>query len=668
MRFLLVFNVLILPVVVFSQGVNHARADSLERRLQEYKTNDTARVLTLINLANVFLNFSATPEEKQKAYEYGNRALQAADSTGNKPGLVGVYSFFGQYYQILGNLPKALENNLRALKLAEETGRWSDILRIKNSIGALYFSMEDNKNALRFYQEVLQLAQEKNRSPQIAQAQSNIGIIHHRLKEYGKALDFYTQALFTCEKSNYQKVKGHVLNSLGRLYFDMALDDQDNQTSNLFSQSMDKAIHYYDQSLKIKREQNDIRGIANTLGNLATAYKERGQFENALNYYIEGMQLAEQTHYYDWLKEGYGGMYELYERTGDYKNALKYYIKYKKITDSLLNANAKEEMAELQGKYNTEKKDREIELYKKEQDLSNAKLSQQRMLIWFSGAGLLIVIVFSFFLFRGFKEKQKINAIIEEKNKSITDSILYARRIQTAILPSDEVLHAGLGEHFVYYRPKDIVSGDFYFFSSAGSKVIFAVADCTGHGVPGAFMSMIGNSLLSEIINEKGIHEPAQILEHLHSGVVKALQQHNDAETNDGMDIAICSIERSKGELHYAGANRSLWTYYGGELTETAADKAPIGGSQGRGEKRSFTGHVLKLPAGSMIYMSTDGYADQFGGQEGKKFRTKRFKNLLKELGGMTCKEQQSRLAETMKEWMGNTEQLDDILVAGIRT
>ncbi len=665
-KVLLILFCISLAPALRSQSVNQQRVDSLMNRLNESVVQDTNRIQVLLLLANTYLSLTSSDEEKKIALAYIEKAKVLADSLQYRRGQLGVLSFYGLYYQTTGNFASALEKNLEAVKIAEELKRPLDVLRIKNSIGAIYFSMSDNENALRFYEEVLKLAEENNRPQQLSQVESNIGIIYHRKKEYGKALDYYTRSLRSCEKAKNERTKGHVYNSLGRLFFDMALEDQENQTMSSYNQSLDKAIQYYNQSLEIKRKQKDQRGLANTLGNIAVVYKERGLFDRSLEYYSEGLKIAQETNYFDWLKEGYSGMYELYDAKGDYKNALKFFILYKTHMDSMASASVRENMAELQGKYNTEKKDKEIELYKKEQDLANSKLSQQRLVIWFSGAGLLVVVVFSFFLYRGFKDKQRINAIIEGKNKSITDSIVYARRIQTAILPSEEQLKAGLGDHFIYYKPKDIVSGDFYFFSRAGDRSIFAVADCTGHGVPGAFMSMIGNSLLSEIINEKRILQPGEILDNLHTGVVRALQQHDDADTNDGMDIAICSLDLKTGNLEYAGANRNLWIEHEGSLEEIIADKFPIGGRQA-GADRKFNSHQRKAQKGSMIYLSTDGFADQFGGAEGKKFRTKRFKELLTGMSKMTVAEQRNHLEITMQEWMRDTEQLDDILVAGIR-
>lgn len=397
-------------------------------------------------------------------------------------------------------------------------------------------------------------------------------------------------------------------------------------------------------------------------------YKEQGQFEKSLKYYYEALEIAEKTNYIDWLKEGYGGISEAYEDMGDYKNAFDFYKKYKDIMDTLANSSVKEQLAKLQAEYDSENKDKEIEAFKRQRELSDANSSKKNIIIYLSIGSLVIVLVFAVFLFRGYKEKQKINLIIEEKNKNITDSILYAKRIQTAILPSGEQIRQKIKDHFVYYWPKDIVSGDFYFFAESGSKMIFAVADCTGHGVPGAFMSMIGNSLLSQIIKEKGITKPSEILNHLNAGVRSALQQNDlEGETNDGMDIALCAFDISAKKMEYAGANRSLVIVNANGLQEIPANKFPIGGVQAEKQERQFTNHEFSISSSDTVYLSTDGFADQFGGPDGKKFRTQRFKELLHKISSRDISAQRDELERTMNEWMHSTEQLDDILVAGIK-
>lgn len=266
-------------------------------------------------------------------------------------------------------------------------------------------------------------------------------------------------------------------------------------------------------------------------------------------------------------------------------------------------------------------------------------------------------------------ERKKQEEIIQQKNKSITDSINYAKRIQQAILPSTEIIYKTLPQSFIFYKPKDVVSGDFYFFTPKGEGYFIASVDCTGHGVPGAFMSMIGNDLLNQIIIEKNVTQPAEILNHLHRGVQHALKQgQQEIETRDGMDIALVSLEfgQNGAELQYAGANRPLYLIRENKLTEIKPNKFSIAGIQTEVE-RKFKNHIIQLSKGDTIYIFTDGYVDQFGGDKGKKFMTKRFQNLLLSIQTQTMAEQYKSVENALDNWKGDLEQVDDILVIGIR-
>ncbi|MCK6649266.1 MAG: SpoIIE family protein phosphatase [Bacteroidia bacterium] len=256
---------------------------------------------------------------------------------------------------------------------------------------------------------------------------------------------------------------------------------------------------------------------------------------------------------------------------------------------------------------------------------------------------------------------------LAQKNKDITSSIQYAKRIQLAILPPLEQIYKHFPESFVVYKPKDIVSGDFYWFGVKNGKKIIATVDCTGHGVPGAFMSMIGHNLLNQIISENGITEPGLILNALHQGVQAALKQGtNVVDTSDGMDVALCSIDTQTNEVKYAGAYRPLYIVNGPEFRKIDADKNPIGGSQ-LDPDRKFTCHTIQLKKGDTLYMSSDGYADQFGGEKGKKFMVKRFNELLLSIQDKNMQTQAIELEETFNQWKGSYQQVDDILVIGIR-
>jgi PAS domain S-box-containing protein len=262
-------------------------------------------------------------------------------------------------------------------------------------------------------------------------------------------------------------------------------------------------------------------------------------------------------------------------------------------------------------------------------------------------------------------ERKKQEQIIFQKNKDITDSIYYAKKIQHAILPADELIRQYIPEHFILYMTKDIVSGDFYWFSHFRDFSIIAAVDCTGHGVPGAFMSLIGYNLLNRIVNEERITDPAEILLQLNKGLILALHK-NDSESRDGMDIAICKISPKARSLEFAGAMRPLWIINNGELTEIRADKIPIGTRQrDREEQIRYTTHSVPIRPGDRFFIFTDGYADQFGGDKDKKYSSARFKTILCNTSHMSFREQEEILRNEHHFWRGEVEQIDDILVIG---
>jgi serine phosphatase RsbU (regulator of sigma subunit) len=264
------------------------------------------------------------------------------------------------------------------------------------------------------------------------------------------------------------------------------------------------------------------------------------------------------------------------------------------------------------------------------------------------------------------REIEKSNQLITQKNKDIFDSINYARRIQTAILAPKEEVFEVFNKAFILYKPKDIVSGDFYYFAKSGSGAVIAAVDCTGHGVPGALMSMIGNDVLNHVVRDRRIEKPSEILDLLHAGVTAVLKQDSSrTDTRDGMDIALLRFDSSKRHLQYAGAYRPLFVVRKGELMEYKANKFPIGNAQQ--ERSSFDNNEITLESGDMCYIFTDGYADQFGGNKGKKFMMKNFGDVLKKASTMDIAEQEKYLDREFEQWKNDHEQVDDVLVIGIR-
>ncbi len=263
-------------------------------------------------------------------------------------------------------------------------------------------------------------------------------------------------------------------------------------------------------------------------------------------------------------------------------------------------------------------------------------------------------------------ELEKKNELIAEKNKEMTDSLNYARRIQGAILPKTELIDSAFSQSFILYMPKDIVSGDFYSFMQKDDRILIAAADCTGHGVAGAIMSMIGSSILNQIIIEKGSTDPAEILNQLDAGIIEALKQAENS-SHDGMDISLCAFNKEKTEVLFAGANRPLYLVRNGTLDVYKSDKMPIGGLQIE-NKESFSNQRIALQKEDAIYIFSDGYADQFGGMLGKKLMTKKFKEIILSIQDKPMKEQCLHLHKFINDWMGGEfEQVDDILVIGIK-
>jgi serine phosphatase RsbU (regulator of sigma subunit) len=293
------------------------------------------------------------------------------------------------------------------------------------------------------------------------------------------------------------------------------------------------------------------------------------------------------------------------------------------------------------------------------------------------GISIAFTLVILFFLIRSMRtilfKEDKLTANLmqskmelEQKNQDTLDSIIYAKKIQDAILPMHSRLKEWLPDSFIFHLPRDIVSGDFYWYKKTRGKIFIACVDCTGHGVPGAFMSMIGSILLDDIINKKGVDEADEILNHLHSGVVKALKQNQRSKASkDGMDIALCIIDDNYQKLQFAGAFRPLVHIRNGKLHRIKSDAAPIGGF--RGEEPSFSKHEIKIEKGDAFYIYTDGYADQFGGDRNKKYMTRRFRALLEDISNKSMVDQNQRLQSEFDQWRGEQDQVDDVLVIGFR-
>ncbi|MDG1477616.1 MAG: SpoIIE family protein phosphatase, partial [Vicingaceae bacterium] len=367
---------------------------------------------------------------------------------------------------------------------------------------------------------------------------------------------------------------------------------------------------------------------------------------------------------------------QIYEAQAESDKALKMFKIHTSIKDSMMNKNTRLDAVRQQSKYEYDKqKAVDDATHDKQMTIEQEAKEKQKIIIYAIGFGLSLLVVFLIFMFNRLHITKKQKLIIEsaheelsEKNNEILDSITYAKRIQNAILPTDKFVKSHLESSFVFYKPKDIVAGDFYWIKTVGKKgetILFAAADCTGHGVPGAMVSVVCNNALNRCIKEHGLVNPGEILDKTREIVTEEFNAGELGEgdyVTDGMDIALCSL--TGNELKYAGANNPLWIVRDGEVVVTKANKQPIGRFR---TSDPFKTHSFELEKADAVYIFSDGYVDQFGGEKGKKFMAKAFKELLLSIQSETMQDQKESLRKAFEEWKGNIEQVDDVCVIGVR-
>ncbi len=358
--------------------------------------------------------------------------------------------------------------------------------------------------------------------------------------------------------------------------------------------------------------------------------------------------------------------------TNNHKSLINNYSLFIAYKDSLNNIEGERNIVSAEMNYLFEKEKELQKSRQKEIDKVN-ELERKRQRDIISGIVivLIILIIFSVFIYRSYLNKNKANKIIshqkhlvDEKQKEILDNITYAKRIQTSIIPTNEYINKYAKNNFVMYKPKDIVSGDFYWATESNNKFYLVTADCTGHGVSGAMVSMLNASILNDVVNQKGILDTGEILNEVRLQVIRSLNPKGTEGVNDGMDCVLCAFDFNNKALQYSAANNSFYIIRNKELIVCKADKMPIGLST---KMDNFKTHEIQLQQNDVVYMFTDGYADQFGGEKGKKFKYKQLEELMISVSENPMIEQMDILIKTFDAWMGSNEQTDDVLVIGIK-
>lgn len=615
------------------------------------------------------------------------------------------------YRQLLNKRPfEAYTTAKEALSISQEISYAEGIATGYNNLGVFYKNQGDYSRALMYYHKALSIQDSLRNKQGIAYLYNNIGTIHSLNGNASKALTFYNKAYaIFIEQDDTAKIIG-TLNNIGNVYtstgdLDSALSVY-NLAKDFYRRSPDKnlffdpainigniyyktgnfeeALNFYLQGLKTEDSLRDKFGQAKCYQNLAATYFALKEFEQSENVAREGIALASLIEAKPVMQSLYGTLSDIYRHRRDFEKAYFYLNKYHATKDSLFNEEKNRQFTELETAYQIKQKEKEIELLKKEATISRLKLKTTQ--IYTIGA-IIIALLFAMLVlivYRRGKENQKVNRIlaqqykeildskaaieeqkkiIENKNQNFTDSVEYAKSIQEGILSRND-FREKLPNSFIYYKPKDIVSGDFYWFHQEKGQAIMALIDCTGHGVAGAFMTIIGNSLLNQIVLEDGEYEPDKILTQLDQKLMDTLKQQEVKTSNHGMDVSICKIDFTKETLYYAGARRPLYLIEEGQLEEIKGDKFTLGESFPN-QNKYFTVHKIPFKPHHRFYLFSDGYIDQFGGRSNKKYMAKRFKKLLLNLQGQTMRQQGESLALEMKRWMRYSEQTDDMVVIG---
>ncbi len=684
----LFFLLLFLSIDLPAQLRQH-RIDSLSELLKAAK--DTTRANALASLAQEY-----TTENYERARTLAQQSLDLSRSIRYERGTCAALNMLGlaEYYQ--ARYDSAMGYLRQALALAEKIKDEKRIGKLYQNIGLVHDDRSDYDSALYYYFEARKIMEKINDRKSLASSLNNIGNIYSELKNYKMALDYFRQSLAIKLKLGDKYYIGTAFHNIGLAHkrmgnFDSALfyyrhaleyRRQSGDSSgmgltwlNIGSilddrKDYDQAIAYYDSSYAIKKKKGDKYSMILALQNLAEVYTKKNDLGKATAFEQQTLKLAKAIGARSEQAAAYKGFSLLYREKKDFEKALAYFDSSVTLSDSIALSESAMKLSDIESKYRSEKKDKELQLAKKNAEIQKAE-DNKRMFLLAGIASAILLLALLFYV--RYRQKKSANALLEEKNrlieaayKDINDSINYAQRIQTAILPDEGTIRHNFSDLFIFFRPKQTVSGDFYWFAEDRGKKVIAAVDCTGHGVPGAIMSMIGNSLLNEIFYERKIYDPGRMLNYLHEGIRLSLKQEDSAGSQDGMDIAICAFDEKNSCLAFAGAHRPLYIIRKGELLQTRPDHFSVGGKQGN-ESRTFTSHSVLLEKNDQIYLFSDGYADQFGGKTAKKFKIKNFQNLLLSVHEKTMEQQRSILESTFLSWMGHLEQVDDVLVIGLK-
>lgn len=641
---------------------------------QKFKIRDTVAAFLLASKINNNINKAFFYHHMgQRFYNVDNydvasiyytKALETSKRTANKPIIAKELSSLGDIYRLQNKNTIALNLIFQSINLYRELKDTFQLAHNLSLIGDINRCLEQLNDATNYLTEALAIAKKKNYTKVLTFCYSSLGTVYYDVKKYKNALYYYNTGLAISTKVKDTMRIVDFLYAVGNV-----LIEQNKPTEALF---------YLYRGVNINRMVNDHYHLSLCLMGLAKANLKQNKFDQSIIYGLQSFEIGKQINSPGIYGDASEVIYKAYLGAGKYKEAFKYLKINTETHEKTINSSQIKKQAQLEFNFLNAYKEKQENLLRaekqKQKDIIQHAQTRQQQTYIVAGSVLLITVIFiAIVLFRFYQKERYSKQIIKQqhllvktKNKEILDSINYAQKIQQTIIPSIAEVKNIFPISFALLLPKAIVSGDFYWLTEKENCIFIAVADCTGHGVPGGFMSMLGIALLNEVINEKKEYNPSDILDLLKAKIILALRQtENVNEAKDGMDIALCKINKTSLELTFAGANNSLHIIRSNKIIELKGDKQPIGIYHNN--KNQFTQQRIELYKNDTIYMFTDGYPDQFGGPFGKKYKYKQLEGLLLSIHNKEMDEQQKILHSTYERWKGALEQVDDICILGIK-
>lgn len=586
-----------------------------------------------------------------------------------------------------GEKEKAMEEYFRILREFEENNYLLESAKLHSRIAIIFKNTDQIDNAIDHLEDAIEQARKIKNTEQEAASLMTIGNCYKAKGDYDTAEEKYEKSIALAKKYNYQRTLAGNYNNMGSL---MRLRGK-----------MNESMAFYQKAIVINTEAKNDLWLSYNYNNIGNILKDQNRAEEALAYFKKSIAMKERLNNERDVVQTLLSISDCYALMGDYKSAYENRRLFIQLNDSLKRLDQAQETQKLEAEYQSEKREDEIaklniqdELNQQKLKTSSERISYQNRLAWLIGVAAVLFLAVAIILWYSAQNRKRINEQLEEKNaqihskneqldyqhREIKSSINYAKRIQSIILPSQLKMDAYFSKYSILFMPKDIVSGDFYLFEPVNNGAYFGVVDCTGHGVPGAMMSLVGSSYFSKAIKEKNLQSPAAVLDFINKEFPKALTT-NDVSITDGMDLALCFVDSEKKSLSFAGANRNCWVMNSTdrwverdireELDQRFDDQNVVllelkGNRQGIGKSQNSTPFDdVQLPVypGDRIVLFTDGYVDQFGGEANKKFRNSQLRKILIDNMHLSAKEIESVLVDTINHWRQEEEQIDDICV-----